>query len=267
MNILETILAHKKQEVATRQKVTPQEQLVAMPWYRAERRSLIEALRGKPLAVIAEIKKASPSKNLIREDFDPVAIAGEYVENGASALSVVTDEKFFQGDLASIAQIRHFVTVPILRKDFILDSYQLHESKAYAADAVLLIAAAVEPARLHELHLEAEELGLECLVEVHNEKEIESLDLTKIDLVGINNRDLTTFETDLGVSIRLKKFLAEDKVVVSESGIRSYEDINTLVKHGIHAVLIGESLIRAHSPGEALRELLRKSSGSSGVLD
>lgn len=218
--------------------------------------SLERSLRGKQLAVIAEIKKASPSKGVISERFDPSEIAREYAHAGASALSVLTDAQFFQGDLRFIQGMRDFVQVPILRKDFIIDPYQLYESKAYGADAVLLIAAALQPGELTGLLMEADRLGLESLVEVHSEEEIESLDFSRVRVVGINNRDLLTFETDVNTSFRLRRLVPKEIVVVSESGISSHSQIDRLVRQGIHAVLIGEAFMRAESPGKALADLI-----------
>lgn len=257
MNFLETILAHKREEIATRKKAVLRSQLEDMPKYGYERTSLHAAVSGKEIAVIAEIKRASPSKKVIRQEFDPMEIARAYLRGGASALSVLTDERFFQGDLGFIDRMRHFVPVPILRKDFILDPYQLYEARAYGADAVLFIAAALEPPVLHDLADEAGELGLECLVEVHHEDEIEGIDFGRIHLVGINNRDLATFETDILTSVRLKKYVPAHATIVSESGISGRKDIEFLLGNGIHAFLIGEVLMRAEDPGKELEALLR----------
>jgi indole-3-glycerol phosphate synthase len=170
----------------------------------------------------------------------------------------LTDRKFFQGSLSYIDNMRDVVSIPILRKDFIIDSYQLYESRVYGADVILLIAAALDKSRLKDLYEEAGELGLECLIEVHNEEELRSLTMRDIKLLGINNRDLTTFETDLETSLRLKKLVPSDVIVVSESGINTRADIDRLLDSGIRAMLIGESLMRAKSPGKALAELLAK---------
>ncbi|MFN0156935.1 MAG: indole-3-glycerol phosphate synthase TrpC [Bacteroidota bacterium] len=256
MNFLETILAHKREEITARKKTILRSQLEDMPKYGYERHSLQAALSGKELAIIAEIKKASPSKDVIRQDFDPLEIARAYLHGGASALSVLTDERFFQGNLEFIDRMRHFVPIPILRKDFILDPYQLYEARAYGADAVLLIAFALESAELNDLMDEARVLGLECLVEVHDEDEIAALDFGRVNLVGINNRDLATFETDIMTSVRLKKYVPATSTVVSESGITSRKDIDLLMKNGIHAFLVGELFMRSEHPGKALEELL-----------
>ncbi len=256
MNMLETILSHKREEITARKRAKSVGQLEAMPLFAVPRRSLIRALKGKAMAVIAEIKKASPSKGVIREVFDPVLIAKQYVEGGASALSVLTDEKFFQGRLEFLSLIRPTVSVPLLRKDFILDDYQLVEAKAHGADAVLLIAATLEPAALTRLFAEAKRLELECLVEVHDEREVAALDFRAIQLIGINNRDLTTLETDLSTTSRVKRLLPPHVTVVSESGITTHQDLEQLMTEGIHVALIGESLMRAEDPGKALKELL-----------
>ncbi len=256
MNILDEILAHKKEEVRERKKLVSIRALEEREYFSSRRMSLRRALQRTTPAIIAEIKKASPSKGIIRADFDARAIAREYVQNGASALSVLTDEKFFQGSLAFIEQMKPFVPIPILRKDFIIDSYQLYETKAFGADAVLLIAAVLGRSQLHELHDEAEELDLECVVEVHSQPEIASLDFEKIGLVGINNRSLSTFETDISTSTTLRPFIPPNVTVVSESAISSAADIRRLSSQGIDAFLIGEAFMRAESPGRALAELL-----------
>ena len=260
-NFLETILARKREEVAFRSTATPIHQLEGRPAFHAPTISLSAALKGKGLAIIAEIKKASPSKGILRDPFDHREIAQQYVAGGAHALSVLTDKDAFLGDVRYLEEVSTLVSLPLLRKDFILDSYQLYESKSYGADAVLLIAAALDPQHLADLLHEAEELGLECLVEVHNEKEIASLDGIRISLFGINNRNLMTFEIDIETSFRLKGLLPPDAVVVSESGITSVDEVKQLARHGIHAVLIGELFMRSADPGKALREFLREGEG------
>lgn len=256
MNILDTILDNTQQELILAKKKILPEQLKEMPGFTRTCLSLRNSLYGKDIAVIAEIKKASPSKNVIREDFDPLHIAREYVANGASAISVLTDKRFFQGDIRFIADIRSSVPIPILCKDFITDSYQLLQAKAFGADAVLLIVAALEPQRLKDLHTEANELGLECLVEVHDEHELETLDTTKVKIVGINNRNLSDFTVDTSVTFRVASHIPSSIIIVSESGITSRAEIDHMVANGIHAFLIGESLMKMPSPGKALRALL-----------
>ena len=256
MSFLAKILAEKREEVLARKKSAPLDKLERMPFFLRETISLLKALKGKELAVIAEIKRASPSKGVLREQFEPLEIAEKYVRAGASAISVLTDFKFFQGRLEYIRDMREIISVPILRKDFVIDEYQIHESKAYGADAVRLITAALQSHQLRNLLQASSELGLECLVEVHNKKEIDSLDFSLVKMVGINNRDLTTFETDLAASLELREHIPPDVIVVSESGINSRRDLDQLVRHGIHAALIGEVFMRAEDPGKALAELM-----------
>ena len=256
MSILENILENTRQEVAVLKKTTPLEQLKEMPGFQRQCFSLMKALHRKEVSIIAEIKKASPSKGLIRKNFDPSVLVREYMENGASAISMLTDKKYFQGNIRFLSHVRASVSLPILRKDFIVDSYQLTETKAYGADAVLLIVAALEPNRLQDLYIEANELGLDCLVEVHNEQELATLDLKQVKIVGINNRNLSDFTVDGATTLRVAAKIPKGIIIVSESGISSRADIDNLEAHGIHAVLVGESLMRAESPGKALRLLL-----------
>jgi indole-3-glycerol phosphate synthase len=256
MSILEEILENTRQEVAISKRIMPLEQLKEMPGFHRQSISLADALLDEEIHVIAEIKKASPSKGIIRKDFDAYALAREYAENGASAISMLTDKKYFQGNIQFISDVRASVYLPILRKDFIVDSYQLTEAKAFGADAVLLIAAALEPRQLRDLHDEGNELGLDCLVEVHNEQELAALDLKQVKIIGINNRNLSDFTVDVTTTLRVASFIPKGIIIVSESGISSRADIYHLAAHGIHAVLIGESLMRAESPGKALKSLL-----------
>jgi indole-3-glycerol phosphate synthase len=259
MSLLNSILEHKRGEVEERKKEVELSSLKEDPRYNSNGYSLVQSLKSNKLAVIAEIKKASPSRDVIREEFQPDAIARQYVEGGAAALSVLTDFSYFRGKLEYISQIREFVRLPILRKDFVIDPFQLHESKAAGADAILLIAAVMEPSRLIELKELAGEIGLETLVEVHTEEEMASLSSYSFELIGINNRDLATFETDLDVSIQLVKHVPKGTVVVSESGISTPADIQKLMNHGIHAVLIGEHFMRSANPGVALSRLITDS--------
>ena len=256
MNILNEILEHKKQEVALAKRALPAEQLEDMADFPRQCLSLQNALSNKDVSVIAEMKKASPSKKIILDDFYPLKIAHEYVLGGASALSVLTDKKYFQGDIHFITDIRSSVPIPILRKDFIVDSYQLTEAKAFGADAVLLIAAAVRPEQLRDLYNEANALGLECLVEVHTIHELNILNFIPAKMIGINNRNLSNFTVDISTTIRVASRVPEDIIVVSESGITTRAEIDKLAEHGIHAFLVGETLMRAHNPAETLRALL-----------
>jgi indole-3-glycerol phosphate synthase len=256
MNILEEILENKRQEIAVAKKTIPAEQLKNMPHYARHCLSLHKALNGKETAVIAEIKKASPSKDIICADFDHLEIARQYIGGGAGAISVLTDKKYFQGDIRFIADIRSSVPIPILRKDFIIDSYQLAEAKAFGADAVLLIAAAMKPEHLRDLFHEAAALELECLVEVHTLRELNILNFIPAKIIGINNRNLSNFSVDISTTIRVASRIPKDIIVVSESGITSRGDIDRLHEHGVRAVLVGESFMRADNPGKALHTLL-----------
>ncbi len=246
----------------TRQLVSQSKRKVEIEWLRDQalffnqRKSLKRALKKDGLSIIAELKKASPSKGLIREDFDIPYLAESYSEGGASALSVLTEPLHFQGSLDYLKQARASVSLPLLRKDFICDSYQLTEAKAYGADAVLLIAAAIDPFLLQDLHHEAEDIGIECLVEIYDENELASLNLDHIKILGVNNRDLNTFEVDKTHSIRVLEDLDPNLAKVSESGIENAEDLRRLIEHSIDAALIGETFMRQPDPGEHLKNLL-----------
>lgn len=256
MNFLENILQEKAEEIQARRRSTPVECLKDSVHYERPRLSFVEALRSAGFGIIAEIKKASPSKGLLRAEFDPVRIAQSYQMGGACALSVLTDEKFFQGSLAHLRQVRESVGLPILRKDFILDSYQLHEARSAGADAVLLIVAALDSGHLRDLNAEANELGLETLIEVHNLTEAElALGLSPA-MIGVNNRDLATFKTTLETSLRLAPMLQGDVLGVSESGIGKPEDLALLAGSGYHAALVGEAFMREKDPGDALKKLM-----------
>lgn len=253
---LDTILAHTREAVATSKQKTTLAELRDRPSFSSPTRSLRSALAGNGLAVIAEIKKASPSKGVIRESFDHRNIARQYEQGGAMAISVLTENEFFQGRLTYLEEVRSIVSLPLLRKDFIIDSYQLTESRAFGADALLLIATALTRGQLQELHAESEQLGMECLVEVHSEEEVLSLSGINARMIGVNNRNLSTFETDLGLSVHLRPLLPPEAVAVSESGIESAIDIRLLADHGYDAVLIGETLMKSKQPGDALKRLI-----------
>ena len=254
--ILATIAAHVREVIAVRQRDLPLSALRERILYGAPTRGFAKALTCSGRHIVAEVKKASPSKGLIRANFDPVAIAKDYAAHGASAISVLTEERFFQGDLAYLEQIHGNVTVPLLRKDFILHPYQLVEAKSYGADAVLFIAAMLDDQLMGELRHQATELQMDSLVEVHSETELESALHAGAQLVGINNRDLKTFAVSLATTERLAPLLPADAVAVCESGIDNLEQIRRVESLGIHAFLIGESLMRASSPGVKLGELL-----------
>jgi indole-3-glycerol phosphate synthase len=205
------------------------------------------------VALIAEVKKASPSKGVLIEDFDPVQLGGTYADNGAACISVLTDEPFFQGHIRYLRDVREAVSVPVLCKDFILDSYQVYEARANNADAVLLIVMALEDAQLADLHAQITGLGMAALVEVHNEAEMERALRCGATLIGVNNRDLRTFQEDLNVAARVSKLAPPDVTLVAESAIRSAEDVRRMGEYGAHAVLVGEGLVKADNIAEQVR--------------
>ncbi len=254
--ILQKIVENKREEVARQKEILPLGELRQMLADRPPTRDFEGAIRNRDCAVIAEVKRSSPSKGRIREDFDPVGIAGIYEDNGASAISILTERKFFEGSAAYIPQIGRAVGLPLLRKDFIIDAYQINETRVLGADALLLIARLLEAGELRDFLGLASELGLAALVEVHNEADVEKAVSSGARIVGINNRDLATFRTDLEVSIRLARMVPKGVTVVSESGISSRGDIEKLMEAGIHAFLVGESLMREKDVGKKLRELL-----------
>lgn len=255
--ILATIVEHMRGVVERRRRETPLDALRDRSLFSAPARGFALSLSGPKRRIIAEVKKASPSKGLIRADFDPVAIAQDYAAGGASAISVLTEERFFQGSLLYLEQIRSAVNLPLLRKDFMLDPYQIVEAKAYGADAVLFIAAMLDAGLLRELREQATELSLDALVEVHTEKELAAAVAAGAQLVGINNRDLKTFEVSLSTTERLAPLVPANTPAVCESGIDSVEQIRRVEQLGIHVFLIGESLMRAPEPGKTLSELLK----------
>ncbi|MEW6512068.1 MAG: indole-3-glycerol phosphate synthase TrpC [Bacteroidota bacterium] len=256
MNFLAAILEEKAAEVAARREGLPVESMRNSASFVRPCVSLASALCKGSFNVIAEVKRASPSRGLIRQDFDPVSISRAYVEAGACAVSVLTDSRFFQGSIAHLEEVRTAVAVPILRKDFIIHPYQLYESRHAGADAVLLIVAALGRSQLTELRCEAQELGLECLVEVHSEEELRTAIECGARLIGINNRDLRTFAVNVNTTLRLAPLVPPDAICVSESGITGRSDLAALVNAGVRAVLIGEAFMREPDPGDALRRFL-----------
>lgn len=254
--ILATIAAHVREVVARRQRELPLAALRERSLYREPTRGFAKALSGAGRHIVAEVKKASPSKGLIRADFDPVAIAKDYAAHGASAISVLTEERFFQGELSYLEQIHATVAVPLLRKDFMLDPYQIVEAKSFGADAVLLIAAMLDGQLMGELRQQASELQMDSLIEVHSEAELAAALKAGAQLIGINNRDLKSFAVNLATTERLAPLVPAGIPAVCESGIDSLEQIRRVEKLGIHAFLIGESLMRAPAPGVKLGALL-----------
>ncbi len=257
--ILDEILRHKAVEVESRQaqrSLAELEQAIAdAPGTRGFVSALQTSVQRGDAAVIAEVKKASPSKGVIRGDFQPVEIARSYQAAGASCLSVLTDEKYFQGSDAYLGEIRRSVELPLLRKEFIVDAYQIAESRLLGADCILLIVAALSPAALQDFYHQAHALGLDVLIEVHDAAELELALALEPTLIGINNRNLKTFETSLSNTYDLLGSIPEDVLVVTESGIHSQEDVQAMRQHDVHAFLVGEAFMRAEDPGAALNAL------------
>lgn len=258
-DVLARILATKREEVAVRSAARPLPEIRAAAEAAGPTRGFAAALHARVAAgraaVIAEVKKASPSKGVIRADFDPPAIARSYAAGGAACLSVLTDEQYFQGTDAFLVAAREACELPVLRKDFMIDPWQIWESRALGADCVLLIVAALDDARLAELCETAGAAGLDVLVEVHDETELERALALPTPLVGINNRDLRTFETSLEVSLALHARMPTGRLTVAESGIHTAADVARLRGAGIDAFLVGEAFMRAEEPGSALSDL------------
>ncbi len=256
--ILDDIVAAKRQEIARQKREVPPEALEQRIAAQPAPLNFSGALWGDRVRLIAEVKKASPSRGLLRADFDPVALATTYAENGAAAVSVLTDARF-QGTLEHLAAVKSALQprgVPVLRKDFIFDAYQVHEARAYGADAILLIAAILSPDSLKELLRAAERLWMQCLVEVHDEQELDVAVAAGAEVIGINNRDLHTFKTDLSVTERLAPSIPKGKIIVSESGIFTRDDVRRVGRLGVHAVLVGEALVTAKDVAAKVRDLV-----------
>lgn len=257
--MLDQILKDKLIELEDSKYKVPLAELQEMVLKQAKPLNFASVLHRNGIRLIAEVKKASPSRGVIRPQFDPVAIARTYAENGASAISVLTESRYFQGSLSHLKDIKTALSnknIPLLRKDFISDPYQIYESRAYGADSLLLIAAILTPEKLNELIGLSHELGMSCLVEVHNETELGIALKSQARIIGINNRDLTTFTVDLTTTERLRPLIPPDKIVVSESGIKDSNDIDKVRRWGVDAVLIGESLMAAPDIAARMRELL-----------
>lgn len=262
-DILRRILEVKAVEIAEAKQQLPfailQKQVESNGSLREDRRSFEGALRTRiaegNAGVIAEVKKASPSKGVIRPDFHPTEIARSYEKHGAACLSVLTDIQFFQGAPAYLEQARKACSLPVLRKDFIIDPYQAYQAAAWGADCILLIVAALSDTQMAELEACAEGLGLDVLVESHSPEELERALRLKTPLIGINNRDLRTFETSIQHTIDMLPMVPEDRLVVTESGIRTREDVQVMRQHGVHAFLIGEAFMRVPEPGGELARL------------
>ncbi len=258
-DILQRILQRKQEEIGSRRQSQSQAELESIAASQDAPRGFVQALRdknasGQP-AVIAEIKKASPSKGVIRENFFPAEIASSYQAGGAACLSVLTDRDFFQGHEDYLQQARAACDLPVIRKDFIVDPYQVSEARAIGADCILLIVAALDDARMSELFAQAQEAGMDVLVEVHDGDELERALRLNLDLVGINNRNLRTFETSLSTTIDLLTSIPDGVTVVTESGILASEDVKLMQQHEVNTFLVGEAFMRAEDPGQALQKL------------
>ncbi len=261
-DILQRILAVKAQEISAAQARVPLAEMQALARAAAPARDFVGALRtkiaaGQP-AVIAEVKKASPSKGVLREQFDPATIAATYERHGAACLSVLTDSQFFQGKLDDLKTARGACKLPVLRKDFMMDPYQVYEARAAGADCILLIVAALEAGRMRELEATAHELGMAVLVEVHDGAELDAALALKTPLIGVNNRNLRTFETTLDTTLGLLQNVPAERLVITESGILKPQDVDKMRAHDVHGFLVGEAFMRAADPGAELERLFGK---------
>jgi len=254
--ILDKIVDYKIKKVEEEKKITSFDEILSKLGQGSEKRDFEKAMaHKKEINIIAEVKKASPSKGIIKEDFDPIYIAKQYEKNNVSAISVLTEDKFFQGNNKYLLEIKKVTSVPILRKDFIIDSYQIYQSKLLGADAILLIAAILSKDKLIKFEKIARDIGLHCLVEVHDETELDMVLNTETKIIGINNRDLKTFKTDIKTTEKLMKLIPKDKIIISESGINTRSDIKFLEGLGVNGTLIGESLMKSKHINEKLDEL------------
>ncbi len=258
-DILKEINAYKAEFIEYKKSQVKPDELKAMAVDQAPCRGFTHAIKtniesGKP-AVIAEIKKASPSKGILRADFDPASIAESYAKAGAACLSVLTDEKYFQGSAEYLKQARNACELPVIRKDFIIDPYQIYEARVMDADCILLIVASLSDMQMHDLCGLTLELGMDVLVEVHDREELERGLALRTPLIGINNRDLRTFTTDLDTTLGLLTDVFHDRTVVTESGIHSVEDVKLMRKNDVNAFLVGEAFMKADDPGEQLQRL------------
>ena len=258
-DILIKILNRKREEIAERSVMVSIEELQNKCGKAKDSRGFITAIENKiannQSAVIAEIKKASPSKGVLRENFNPAEIAKSYADHGAACLSVLTDKDYFQGHEDYLKQARAACDLPVIRKDFIIDPYQVYEARAIDADCILLIVAALDDDALHGLYGLAKKLGMDVLMEVHDEQEMERALETNARLIGVNNRNLRTFETDLDTTIRMLSMVNDSHILVTESGIHTKQDVQLMRENKVHSFLVGEAFIRADNPGEKLAEL------------
>jgi indole-3-glycerol phosphate synthase len=262
MTILENILEYKKTEVEKQKKICSFEELINKCKNLPESKSFLNILKknkeNRKISLIAEVKKASPSKGIIKEDFNPVEIAKIYQKAGASAISVLTDEKFFQGSIQYLKDVKNIVEIPVLRKDFIIDEYQVYQTREMGADIILLIASALEKSQLKNFYTMSKELGLDVLLEVHDKEEFNFALEINADIVGINNRNLKTFEVSLNNTINLiKDIKLNNSYIISESGIKNYEAVKFLQSYGVAGILVGESLIKSVNIEKSVIDLLK----------
>ncbi|RMA56797.1 indole-3-glycerol phosphate synthase TrpC [Ulvibacter antarcticus] len=258
MTILDTITAYKLKEVNAKKKVLPQSLLEHFPFFDRVPISLAEALRNAPTGIIAEHKRRSPSKSVINDKVSIDEVAIGYEKAGISGMSVLTDTKFFGGSLDDLVLARAVTSFPLLRKEFIVDPYQIYEAKAYGADAILLIAACLKQSELKDYSEIAKSIGLDVLLEVHNMEELEKSLLPSVDMLGVNNRNLKTFEVSTNISKELSKHIPDEFVKVSESGISSVETIKELKEYGFNGFLIGENFMKTDNPGESASDFLKQ---------
>jgi indole-3-glycerol phosphate synthase len=254
--MLDKIIAQKREEVYQRKKVATIVYLQERITWQRPTLDLARALKSDHVQLIAEVKQASPSRGMLSSNFNPLELAQTYAEGGAAAISILTEANYFMGSIDYLTAIKEVVGLPLLRKDFIFDPYQIYESRAYGADALLLIAAILSREQLKELVSLSHSLGLRCLIEVHNEGEVERSVVSEAEIIGINNRDLNTFAVDISTSRRLRPLVPKEKIVVSESGIKSRRDMEKLSQWGVDAVLVGEALVTASNVRAKMQELL-----------
>jgi len=254
--ILNEIIRHKKKELCERKRIMPLAELKKMVRSMPPPKDFKKAISSKRgIRIIGEIKRASPSAGIICREFNPVRIASIYRDSGISAISVLTDEKYFKTSLFHLLFVRHEVSLPILRKDFIIDEYQIPESRAFGADAILLIASILSERELKNLLAASHRIGMQCLIEAHTRRDLEKTLVAGAEIIGINNRDLKTFKTDIRTTANLRGMIPDGKIVVSESGIRKKKDLRLLSSLSVNAALIGESFLRERDIGRKIRDL------------
>lgn len=262
-SILDQIVASVRERLAVKRREIHVSDLKDCPLFHRDTYSLADSLRQDQLAIIAEVKKASPSQGVIRDDFDPEEHSAAYEEAGAEAISVLTEPDFFQGHLDHLQAARKSVGIPLLRKDFIIDPYQIFEARAHGADAVLLIATLLGRSQLDELWWAADECGMDSLIELHDDRELDRVDMDRVTILGVNNRDLKTFEIDSDLATRILSRVPDHIVRIAESGFKTGEDLRRISQAGIDAVLIGETFMRAENPGQCLSELRERAFSDS----